>query len=176
LGAVTAAKQSGGIGPPAPLLAEHRVEDFHCGVEELDAWLKQRALKNQQSGVSRTFVICKDMRVIGYYSLASAQLHRAIALAKLRRNMPEEIPAALIGRLAVDRTYQGRGLGADLVFDAVRHIAGAADHLGVRLILIHAISEAACAFYEKLGVERSPVERWTLMTTVADALAALEGR
>lgn len=173
---MTAAWPSGDIGPPTPLVAEHRVDDFQCGVEELDVWLKQRALKNQQSGVSRTFVICGDRQVIGYYSVASAQLHRPIATSRLRRNMPEEIPAALIGRLAVDRNCQARGLGADLVFDAVRRIAGAADHLGVRLILIHAISEQACAFYERLGFERSPVERWTLMTTVADAMAAMERR
>jgi predicted N-acetyltransferase YhbS len=163
-----------GIGAPVALAAGHDVSGFSCGVPELDTWLKLRALENPRTGVSRTFVICGERRVIGYYSLASAEIQRSIATPKLRRNMPDKISAALIGRLAVDVQFHGKGLGTDLVYDAIRHIASAAEHVGVRAILIHAISDEAAIFYEKVGFDRSPIESRTLMMTVADAVAALE--
>ena len=164
-----------GAGPerPVPLTGRHELHDFCCGIDDLDVWLRQRALPNQQTGASRTFVLCDGPRVIGYYCLSSAQLHRPLAVSKMRRNMPEQMPAILVGRLAIDRRYQGRGFGGDLVFDAVRHVVEAVEHMGIRLIMVHAISDEAVNFYKNLGFESSPVQPRTLMITMADAEAAL---
>ena len=154
---------------PEPLSPEHELEAFTSGVAPLDEWLKRRARRNEAEGASRTFVTCTGLRVVGYYSLAAASMLRAAATAKVRRNMPEPVPAVLIGRLAVDRAWQGKGLGADLLRDAVLRIVGAAETVGARAILVHAISPDAKAFYEHHGFRASPVEPMTLMITVEEA-------
>ena len=112
--------------------------------------------------------------MVGYYSLSAASVLRAATTGKVRRNMPEPVPAVLIGRLAVDRAWHGRGLGADLLRDAVLRIVAAAGTVGVRAILVHAISDEAKAFYEKHGFRASPLEPMTLMITI-DGSAADDG-
>ncbi len=161
-----------GFGQPVPIAPGHRTEQFDCGVAELNVWLNQRALKNQSSGDSRTYVVCHGTAVAGYYSLASAGLQRPLATSKSRRNAPNEIPAVLIGRLAVDLNYTSRGLGKSLLIDAVKRTIEARIQVGVRLIMVHAISEEACTFYERFGFVRSPIERRTLMIAISDAIAA----
>lgn len=154
---------------PEPLAAEHAVEDFTSGVAPLDEWLKRRARRNEAEGASRTFVCCVGRRVVGYYSLAAASVSREIAPGNIRRNMPEPVPAVLLGRLAVDQGWQGRGIGADLLRDAVLRIASAAETVGIRAIFVHAASDAAKAFYEKHGFRASPLEPMTLMITIEEA-------
>lgn len=161
---------------PAPLTAEHELETFSSGVEPLDKWLKQRARANEAGGASRTYVVCQDKRVVGYYSLAAGSVLHHTATGRVRRNMPDPVPAALLGRLAIDREWQGRGLGAALLQDAVLRVVGAAESIGVRAILVHAISEEAKAFYEYWGLRPSPVDPMTLMITIEEAVRTVDLR
>lgn len=154
---------------PEPLSPDHRIDAFDSGVAALDAWLKQRARSNEVAGASRTFVICEDDRVVGYYSLAAASIMHSQATSKAKRNMPDPVPGVLIGRLALDKAWQGRGHGISLLQDAVLRIVGAAETVGVRVILVHAKSEGAKLFYEQFGFRASPIEPMTLMMTVQEA-------
>jgi GNAT superfamily N-acetyltransferase len=150
------------------LALDHDLDAFDCGVAELDAWLKTRARPNEASGASRTFVSTIERRVAGYYSLAATSILHRGATGKVRRNMPDPIPAVLIGRLALDRALQGKGHGGDLLQDAVLRVAGAAATIGVRAILVHAMSDSAKRFYEAFGFRASPLEPMTLMVTVEE--------
>ena len=159
---------------PEPLAARHQLADSNCGVAALDDWLKRRALANQASGASRTFVTCEADIVVGYYALASSAVTTAVAPGRFRRNMPEPIPVAILARLAVDRAHQGRSLGRALFRDGARRVLNAADAIGIRGILVHAVSEDAKAFYLALGFEISPLEPMTLMVTLADVRRSIE--
>jgi len=154
---------------PEPLSSDHGVDAFDSGVAVLDAWLKHRARPNEAAGASRTIVICEHKRVVGYYSLAAASVMHSHATGKAKRNMPDPVPAVLIGRLALDKTQQGSGHGVSLLQDAILRIVGAADTVGVRVILGHAMSEDARMFYQRFGFRGSPVEPMTLMMTVEEA-------
>jgi len=159
---------------PEPLAPDHDLRAFESGVAALDAWLKTRARANEASGGSRTFVMCEDRRVVGYYSLAAASILHSVATGKVKRNMPEPVPAVLIGRLALDRAWQGRGHGVSLLQDAVLRVVGAAETVGVRAILVHAISGDAKTFYERFGFRASSVDPMTLMMTVDEVVRLLE--
>lgn len=161
------------VSAPELLTAGHRISDFHSGVPSLDEWLRRRALLNQASGASRTFVACDDAAVAGYYALASGAVTMAAATGRLRRNMPEPVPVVVLGRLAVDRAHQRQGLGRALFRDAALRSVQAADVIGIRGLLVHAVSEEAKAFYVGLGLEASPLDAMTLMATLADLRAAL---
>jgi GNAT superfamily N-acetyltransferase len=158
---------------PEPLSSDHELDAFESGVASLDEWLKRRARRNEADGGSRTFVVCAARRVVGYYCLAAGSVLHATATGKVRRNMPNPVPILLLGRLAVDREWQGKGLGADLLADAVLRSIGAAKSVGVRAILVHAISDEARTFYEKHGFRPSPVEPMTLMVTIEEAQGML---
>lgn len=158
---------------PAPLGAHHDIEAFACGVPSLDRWLKQRALKNQTTGASRTFVVCEGHRVLAYYALASSAVAAEAATGRLRRNMPDPIPVVVLGRLAIDQSLHGQGIGRALVRDASLRVMAAADAIGIRGMLVHALSPEAQAFYEHVGFERSPLEPMTLMATLSDVRAVL---
>lgn len=159
---------------PEPLSTTHDLEDFNSGNAALDDWLKRRALKNEQGGASRTYVVCIGRRVIAYYCLAAGSVVNTSAPSRVRRNMPNPIPVTIIGRLAVDREWQQRGLGKALVRDAVLRTLQAAEIIGIRAILVHAISEQAQQFYEKCGFTASPIASMTLMITIADAQTTLD--
>jgi len=156
---------------PEPLAAHHDISAFQSGEDALDAWLKRRALKNQIGGASRSFVVCEGARVVGYYALASGAV--AVASGRFRRSMPDPIPVVVLGRLAVDQSLHGKGLGRALVQDAARRVLHAADTIGIRGILVHALSGEAKAFYERVGFDPSPLDPMMLMVTLADLQAAL---
>ncbi|MFE0754653.1 GNAT family N-acetyltransferase [Inquilinus sp. NPDC058860] len=161
------------ISAPEPLAPDHDVEAFGSGVESLDNWLKRRALKNQTTGASRTFVACDGRRVLAYYALASSAIAIDAAPGSFRRNMPDPIPVVVLGRLAVDRSRQGGGLGRALVKDAGLRVIQAADIIGIRGMIVHALSAEARAFYERIGFEPSPLDPMTLMLPLADLKASL---
>jgi GNAT superfamily N-acetyltransferase len=161
------------LSAPEPLGRHHQIAAFESGVPSLDEWLKRRAAQNQASGASRTFVACDGKDVAGYYALASSAVAPAAAPGRFRRNMPDPIPVVVLGRLAVARSHQGRGLGRALFQDAGRRVIHAAEAIGIRGLLVHALSEEVKAFYVGLGLEESPLEPMTLMCTVADLRAAL---
>jgi GNAT superfamily N-acetyltransferase len=156
------------LSAPLPFGPDHEFDTFTSGVVPLDAWLKQRALHNELEGGSRTFVVCEGRRVVGYYSLAAGSVLAGVATGRVRRNMPDPIPIVLLGRLAIDRTWQGRGLGADLLRDAMLRVLAAGERIGVRAMLVHAISDQAKTFYERSGFRVSPIEPMTLMITLAE--------
>jgi GNAT superfamily N-acetyltransferase len=163
------------VGAPEHLTATHDVSAFDSGVPELDTWLKRRALPNEASGASRTYVVSAVGRVAGYYALSTGLVAQQQAIGKVRRNMPEPIPVMVIGRLAVDREHQGKGLGSALLKDALLRTLNAASIVGIRVILLHAISDEAKRFYEKAGFSASPVDPMTMMITMADVEKALRG-
>jgi predicted N-acetyltransferase YhbS len=158
------------------LAAHHEVESFVSGVESLDEWLQRRALKNQATGASRTFVACDGRRVLAYYALASGAITVNAAPGRFRRNMPEPIPVVVLGRLAVDQSRHGSGLGRALVRDAGQRVIRAADAIGIRGMIVHALSEDAKAFYERVGFEPSPLDPMTLVITLTDLEASLLDR
>ena len=164
---------SGPVLPPEPLADRHEIGDFSSGEASLDGWLRRRAKANQVSGASRTYVVCEEKRVIGYYALASGAITVESAPGRFKRNMPNPIPVAVLARLAVDRSWQGRGIGRALFRDAARRIAHAAETIGIRGIVVHAISEDARKFHLAHGFDPSPGEPMTLMVTVSDVRSAL---
>jgi GNAT superfamily N-acetyltransferase len=147
---------------PLPLMAEHQLGGFDCRVPSLNEWLQKRALKNQQSGASRTFVIGIGQQVVGYYCLAAGSVAHVEAPKALSRNMPDPIPVAILGRLAVDHRHQGQGLGDALLQDALNRTLHAAETMGIRAVLVHALSEPAKRFYLAWEFIPSPVSPMTL--------------
>lgn len=158
---------------PAPLAVHHEIKDFDSGADSLDHWLKHRALKNQSGGASRTFVACNENRVLAYYALATSAVAVNAVSGRFRRNMPDPIPVVVLGRLAIDRTLQGRGIGRFVVRDVAMRVHHAAQLIGIRGLLVHAISDDARAFYEKMGFEPSALDPMTLVITMADIQALL---
>lgn len=161
------------LSPPEPLADHHEIGDFSSGEAALDDWLRRRARGNQVSGATRTYVVCEGKRVIAYYALASGVVAVESAPGRFRRNMPNPIPVAVLARLAVDRNWQGGGIGRALFRDAARRVAHAADAIGIRGIVVHAISEEAKNFYLALGFDPSPREPMTLMVRLSDIRAVL---
>jgi GNAT superfamily N-acetyltransferase len=149
------------------------VKNFDSGVAALDDWLKRRARTNQQSGASRTYVICEAKHIVAYYALASGSVAIAAVSGRVRRNMPDPVPIAVLGRLAIAKTHQRRGLGRALLQDASKRILRAAEIIGIRCIVTHAISTEAKAFYLAMGFVASPLQPLTLMATLADLKASL---
>lgn len=149
---------------PEPLTSSHQLAEFVSGESVLDDWLKQRGLKNQACGAARTFVICKkeSKQVAGFYSLATGSVNHTEATGGLRRNMPDPIPVIILARLAVDLSFRGKGLGADLLQDAVLRCYRVAENIGVRAIMVHALTEEAKQFYIHHGFKPLQTQERTL--------------
>jgi predicted N-acetyltransferase YhbS len=161
------------LAAPEHLTAAHDVSAFDSGVPDLDDWLRKRALANEDTGASRTYVVCAGGRVVGYYALATGSVAHEQVLGRVRRNMPDPVPVMILGRLAVDCAWQGRSLGGSVLRDAVLRTLQAAKIGGIRAILVHAISEEDRRFYQRHGFAASPVDPLTVMITVTEAEKAL---
>lgn len=164
----------GKLTPPEPINSDHSTANFDCGIPSLDQWIRRQALKNEASGASRTFVVCNKNEVVGYYALASGSVLRQQTPGKIKRKMPEPIPVLILGRLAVDRKWQGSGLGSGLLRDALLRTYNVSRQVGVRALLVHALSEDAKNFYLRHGFMQSPIEPMTLMLNLRDVQQALE--
>lgn len=164
------------ISQPEKLSAKHDRSEFDSGERALDEWLRRCALQNEASGASRTYVVCAGGRVVGYYTLAVGAITHAQAPGRIKRNMPDPVPVMVLGRLAVDKAFQGRHIGAGLLRDAVLRTVQAAEIAGIRAILVHAISEDAKHFYDGYGFAASPVDPLTIMITVAEAVKIPGGK
>lgn len=161
------------LSAPAPLADNHNLDGFDSGVALLDEWLRRRARANQAAGASRTFVICEGDEVAGYYALSSGSISTSDASGRMRRNMPDPVPVVVLGRLAIGKGYQGKGIGRAMVRDAAKRVIAAGDEIGIRGIVVHAISEEAKAFYLALGFLQSPTSEMTLMISLSDLKASL---
>jgi predicted N-acetyltransferase YhbS len=162
---------------PRPIEATDNTTDFDSGEESLDRFLAGRALTNHLADLGRCYV-CVDAdtdKIIGYYTLSAVAVEHADLPGKARRNAPNPVPAVLMGRLAIDTKAQGSGLGRFLVRDAILSTLAAADRIGVRLLLVHALHERAATFYEKLGFRYSPTDQLHLYLLLADARRSLSG-
>lgn len=136
----------------------HDLTQFDCGKHlSLNDWLKRFAWANQRSDASRTFVVHRNQVVVGYYSIAAGSIGKSDAPSRIAKGLPNQpIPVVLLGRLAIDRSEQGSGLGSALLRDALLRVARAADSLAIRAVLVHAIDEDAAKFYRRFGFEESP--------------------
>jgi len=159
----------GEIASPEPITASHITESFTCGILVLDEWLKRHALKNEVSGASRTFVVCRGGQVIGYYALATGSIEHRDAPGKIRRNVPDPLPVMVLGRLAVDQSWRQTGLGRGLLKDALLRSLSISKHAGVSALLVHALSKDAKNFYAQNGFIESPLDPMTLMIMLRDA-------
>lgn len=155
------------LSAPVPLANTHRLDGFRCTEPVLDAWLKQRARRNQQDSASRCYVVCAGDDVVGYYALAAGAVSHTEAPGNVRRNMPEPIPVIVLGRLAVHTDWAGQGIGAGLLKDAVLRALRLSQEMGIRALLCHAISEEAKRFYLHHGFVVSPIEPLTVMLNLA---------
>jgi GNAT superfamily N-acetyltransferase len=161
-----------GISAPVPLTAEHDLSGFDCGEPVLNDWLRHRALKNE-SRFSRTYVACEGNRVVAYFCISAGAVERAAAPGKVRRNAPDTIPVSVIGRLAVSRDQAGKGLGADILSDALRRIAVASQSIGIGAVLVHAKDEAAKRFYIRCAeFIEYPEDSRTLFLPIETVVAA----
>ena len=156
----------GKITEPSILTTTHITTSSDCGNGTLNEWLIRRALKNQSQGASRTFVICENGEVVGFYALASGSVERLTAPKSMARNMPNPIPVIVLGRLAVDIRYQGQSLGAALLKDAILRSLSVAQNIGVRGLLVHAISDEAKRFYSAFGFQESLIDPMTMVLSI----------
>ena len=158
---------------PEKLSLEHDLSDFNSREPALDDWLRRRAVHNESSGASRTYVVCVGKKVAGYYSLAVGAAAHVDLPGHVRRNMPDPVPVMILGRLAVGKAFQGQGVGLGLLRDAILRTMQAAEIAGIRALLVHAISEDAKRFYARCGFIPSPIHPMTLMITLSEAAKEL---
>ena len=163
-----------GLTTPEPVSAEDDLTGFDSGQPTLDAWLTARAHRNEREGGSRTYVVRDNGSVVAYHCLAAGSVEHREMPGRVRRNMPDPIPAMLMGRLAVARSHQGMGIARGLVRDAILRTLKAAEIAGIRALLVHALDDETAGFYRHLGFLESPVDPLVLALPVATARRALD--
>ena len=158
-----------------PLRKDHDRSSFDSGEPTLDDWCRRFAWENHAAGFARVYVTCRDERVVGYYSLGAFSILRDHATVRAAKGGPAQIPALLLGRLAVDQTEQGQGIGAALLRHAMRTTVVASEQHAVRALVVNALHESARDFYRRYGFETSPTNDLDLMILIKDVKATLEG-
>ena len=161
------------LSAPEPLEPDHLVDAFSCGKPELDDWLKSRAGPSEAKS-ARTYVVCEGRRVVGYYCLAAGGVMRESVPGKFRHGLPTSVPVMIMGRLAVDLSCHGRGIGSHLLADAMRRTVLVARQVGVRALLVHALDETVLPFYLRHGFKPLSAGSRTLfipMETIVSALS-----
>jgi GNAT superfamily N-acetyltransferase len=157
---------------PEPLSGDHDVDVFECGVPSLNDYLARQALHDQRAEKARTYVIARGPRVVGYFSLAAASVEPADAAPRAAKGQGHQpIPAILLARLAVDAAERGQGFGEALLVEALGRAVSAADAIGARVVVVHAMDEEARAFYAEYGFEPSPTHALHLMVLMKDIRA-----
>lgn len=162
---------------PQPLSGEHRINGFESGVGSLDIWLVKHARAAAGAGSARTYVVLdqEQERVVGYHALSLASIEHADATERAKKGMPKNpIPALLLARIAVDKTVQGKGIGAFLLKDAMTRALSVAEQAGMRMLLVHAVNNEARSFYEHFGFEASPTDAMNLQLLIKDIRFALD--
>ena len=162
---------------PQALGLSHRLDEFDCGKPALTQWLLHHARQAQASGSARTFVVCEQDRVAGYYSLTVGQIDTLEAPERIRRGMGQyPIPLVILARLAVDADYQRSGLGFSLLQDAIMRTVSISDQAGIRALLTHPIDAKADAFYRRFGFESTPTHDRQLILLLKDARRLTQAR
>jgi hypothetical protein len=159
---------------PTPLSARHDLTKFNSGKPPLDEWLRVHALESEGK-TARTYVVCKDEVVVGYYCISTGSVEARVLPSKMKRarGTPKQVPVAIIGRLARDMAYKGKGLGLDLLQDALTRILSASRVVGIRAVLVHALDDEAANFWKGNEFVECPVGSrafYLSVDTIADAL------
>ena len=153
----------------------HSTSAFNCGAAPLNLYLQRYALVNQSAGGAQTYAAVTNGEVVGYYSLSTASVEYEHAPDRTRKGLARHpVPVILLARLAVDHTWQGKGLGAALLLDALRRIVSAADIVGIRAVLVHAKDESAQRFYQHFDFDPSPVDPFHLFLLVKEIARLLK--
>lgn len=162
--------------PPEPIRGKHDCEGFDCGEESLTKWLHRYARHAEADGSARVFVTTDGKRVVGYYALAAASVFPVDATERLLKGQPKErpVPVVLLARLAVDQEHQGKGVGQSLLRDALLRVVVAAESIGVRALLVHALNDRARDWYMRFGFEDSPTDPLHLILLMKDLKAMLD--
>jgi GNAT superfamily N-acetyltransferase len=162
--------------PPEPLTAEYDVSAFSCGKPALDAWLKTRALSNQQRGFTAVIVVHDAGRVVGYYGLAPTAVMPALLPRSIRTGQPPDpVPCLLLGQLAVDQGWIGQGVGTGLVKHALARCVAAAALIGGRALIVNAVDTEAAAFWRRRGFLTSRDDALVLFRSISDIAVSLAG-
>jgi len=157
------------------LRREHTLDSFDCGKDDLNRFLKRQAWSNQQAHSAQTYVLAKDLRALGYSSLAAGPITHDEATERVKKGMARHpIPVILLARLAVDISIHGQGVGSALLKDAMIRTAQAADTIGARALLVHAKDDNAKAFYKHFTFEVSPSDPYHLLLIMKDLLQFIE--
>ena len=160
-----------GLNPPRPLGEGDDLDGFDCGRESMNLWLRRHALRNQIQNISRTTVFtAKDSgTLVGYVTLATAQIEREFLPRQARRHRPTAIPVVLLGQLAVDRRFQGQGLARQLLFYALTTSVAFSQSVGCFGVITHPLDDAMRAFYRKFGFVDLPGDpRHSMIVRIAD--------
>lgn len=158
------------------LRREHLLDRFDCGKEDLNRFLIRQAWNNQLAHGAQTYVLAKELRVVGYYSLAAGSVFHDEAPQRVKKGLARHpIPVILLARLAVDVSIQGKGVGSGLLKDALLRTAQAAETIGARALLVHAKDDQAKALYERFNFEASPSDPYHLLLVMKDLLAIVAG-
>jgi GNAT superfamily N-acetyltransferase len=164
------------LGAIEKLRREHLLDIFDCGKENLNRFLKRQAWNNQQANSAQTYVLVKDLRVFGYYSLVAGSISHDEATERIKKGMARHpIPVILLARLAADISVHGKGVGSALLKDALLRAAHAADTIGARALLVHAKDDSARAFYEHFNFEASPSDPYHLLLITKDLMRIIAG-
>lgn len=159
---------------PEPLTAAHDVSAFSCGKSSLDHWLKTRALSNQEKGFTAVLVVHDEGRVVGFYGLApTAVVPNALPRSIRTGQPPDPVPCLLLGQLATDLAWAGRGIGTGLVKHALQRCVTAAKLVGGRALLVNAVDLEAAAFWQRRGFLPSRDDPLILVRSIADIAASL---
>jgi GNAT superfamily N-acetyltransferase len=159
--------------PPQRISRQHIIENFDCGETSLNDWLKKRALKNDLADASRTYVVCCEDTVVAYYSLHLGCIQHSEAVRKIKRNMPDPIPTIVLGRLAVDKLHQGKGLARALIKDLFLRAIQVSELAGTKAVLVKALDDKVTAFYQSFGFVQSKSDPLLLMKAIAEIRASL---
>jgi GNAT superfamily N-acetyltransferase len=164
------------LGAIEKLRREHLLDHFDCGKEDLNRALIRQVWNNQQAHSAQTYVLVKDLRVLGYYSLAAGSVSHDEATERVKKGLARHpIPVILLARLAVDVSIRGKGVGSALLKDALLRTAQAAETIDARALLVHAKVDKARAFYEHFAFEASRSDPYHLLLIMKDLLAIVAG-
>ena len=162
------------ISSPEPLTPAHDLDDFSCGKPSLDRWLKTRALSNQEKGFTAVIVVHEMYRVVGYYGLAPTAIVPSLLPRSIRTGQPPDpVPCLLLGQLATDRNWTGKGIGSGLLKHALQRCVKAASLIGGRALIVNAVDTEAAAFWERRGFMPSKDDPLILFRSIADIAASM---